>query len=304
MALADGPAAGDGVGMRYAINVPNFGEYADPRTFMRLAVEAEEAGWDGFFAWDHILIDPDWGVPTADPWVLLAAAAAVTDRIRIGPMVTPIPRRHPWVVARQAVSLDHLSAGRLTLGVGLGAPPEADFEAFGEESDVRVRAEKLDESLAILDGLWTDAPFEFVGEQYRLSRMRFSPAPVQRPRIPIWVAGYWPHRGPFRRAARWDGVVPASRVTEETGAPIPLDELEAILEVIREERGSDDLTGFDVMVAGGTPASPDAAWRVIEPYAAAGATWWSEGLNGWRGSLAEMEARLRAGPPRVAVGVG
>jgi alkanesulfonate monooxygenase SsuD/methylene tetrahydromethanopterin reductase-like flavin-dependent oxidoreductase (luciferase family) len=288
--------------MRFAVNVPNFGDYADPRTFMRLAVEAEDAGWDGMFVWDHVLGDPEWGVPMADPWVLLAAAAAVTNRIRLGPMVTPLPRRRPWVVARQAVSLDHLSAGRMTLGVGLGAPPKADFEAFGEVSDPRIRAERLDEGLAILDGLWSDSPFAFAGEHFRLATMRFSPPPIQRPRIPIWVAGYWPHRGPFRRAARWDGVFPASRVTEESGAPMPLDELEAVLAVIRHERGGDGLAGFDVMVAGGTPTDPRKARRMVEPYVTAGATWWAEGLNGWRGSLAEMEKRLRAGPPLVAVG--
>jgi alkanesulfonate monooxygenase SsuD/methylene tetrahydromethanopterin reductase-like flavin-dependent oxidoreductase (luciferase family) len=286
--------------MRFALNVPNFGEYADPRTFVRLAREAEVAGWDALFVWDHLLVDPDWGVPIADPWVLLSAAAAVTERIRLGPMVTPLPRRRPWDVARQSVTLDRLSDGRLTLGVGLGAPPEADFEAFGEESDLRVRAEKLDEALAIIDGLWTDAPFEFVGARYRLARMRFSPGPVQRPRIPIWVAGYWPHRGPFRRAAAWDGVVPASRVTDETGAPIPVEELKAVLDVIRQARGSDGLEGYDVVVAGGTPSDRDAAAAIVAPYAAAGATWWSEGLNGWRGTLEEMEARLRAGPPSRA----
>jgi alkanesulfonate monooxygenase SsuD/methylene tetrahydromethanopterin reductase-like flavin-dependent oxidoreductase (luciferase family) len=284
--------------MRFALNVPNFGDYADPRTFMRLAHEAEDAGWDALFVWDHLLVDPAWGVPIADPWVLLSAAAAATERIRLGPMVTPLPRRRPWDVARQAVTLDHLSGGRLTLGVGLGAPPEADFEAFGETSDLRVRAAKLDEGLAILDGLWTNAPFEFVGEHFRLSRMQFAPAPLQQPRIPIWVAGYWPHRAPFRRAARWDGVVPASRVTDETGAPIPLEELRAVVDVIRAARGSDGLDRFDVMVAGGTDAT--GAARAVEPYAAAGATWWSEGLNAWRGSLAEMERRLRAGPPMLA----
>lgn len=284
--------------MRYAINVPNFGEYAEPETFLQVARDAEAAGWDALFVWDHILVDPDWGVPIADPWVLLAAAATVTERIRLGPMVTPLPRRRPWVVARQSVTLDHLSGGRLTLGVGLGAPPEAEFSAFGEDAAVDVRAAQLDEGLTILTGLWGGETFSFDGDHYHLAPMRFAPRPCQAPAIPVWVAGYWPHRAAFRRAARWQGVFPASRVTEETGAPMPMDELASVLEVIRSERGDAGLEGFDVMIAGGTPADPDEAGEILGPYRAAGVTWWSEGLNGWRGSLAAMLDRLRAGPPR------
>jgi len=287
------------IAVHFALNVPNFGDYADPATFVGLAREAEASGWDALFVWDHLLVDPDWGVPIADPWILLAAAAAVTERIRLGPMVTPLARRRPWVVARQAATLDHLSAGRVTLGVGLGEPPGAEFEAFGEDSDARVRAGKLDEALAILDGLWSGEPFAFEGAFHHLARMRFEPRPVQRPRIPIWVAGFWPARAPFRRAARWDGVFPASHATEETGEPMPLDELGAILDVIRAARGPRGLEGFEVMIAGGTPADPAAAGTILEPYAAAGVTWWSEGLNGWRGPLEAMMDRLRAGPPRV-----
>jgi alkanesulfonate monooxygenase SsuD/methylene tetrahydromethanopterin reductase-like flavin-dependent oxidoreductase (luciferase family) len=284
--------------MRFGLNVPNFGDYADPRTFMRLAIEAERAGWDGLFIWDHLLIEPAWDAPIADPWTLLAAAAAATERIRLGPMVCPLPRRRPWIVARQAVTLDHLSDGRVTLGVGLGTPAEAEFDAFGEDPDLRVRAEKLDEGLSIVSGLWAGQTFQLDGRHYRLRPMRFLPPPVQQPRIPIWVAGYWPNLGPFRRAARWDGVFPASRATDETGEPIPIAELRSLLDVIRVARGS--LEGFEVMVAGGTPADPALAASIVEPYRAAGATWWSEGLNGWRGTLSEMEERIAAGPPSLA----
>jgi alkanesulfonate monooxygenase SsuD/methylene tetrahydromethanopterin reductase-like flavin-dependent oxidoreductase (luciferase family) len=285
--------------MRYAINVPNFGEYSDPRTFMRLAVDAERSGWDGFFVWDHILVDPDWGVPIADPWVLLSAAAAVTQTIRLGPMVTPLARRRPWVVARQASTLDHLSGGRVTLGVGLGTPPEVEFGAFGEDDDARVRAAKLDEALAILTGLWSGEPFEHAGAHYQLKRMRFAPPPVQRPRIPIWVAGYWPARAPFRRAARWDGAFPISKVTEESGALMPLAELAEITSFLREERGAEAAGQFDVVALGSTPADPLEAGEILAPYAAAGVTWWCEALNGMRAPLAELEERLRAGPPRL-----
>ena len=284
--------------MRYAINVPNFGDYADPATFLRLARRAEAAGWDGLFVWDHVLVDPDWGVPIADPWALLAAAGAVTRRIRLGPMVTPLPRRRPWIVARQASTIDHLTGGRLTLGVGMGAPPDAEFAAFGEDSDPAVRARKLDEGLAILDGLWSGAPFAHAGTEFHLQRMRFEPVPLQRPRIPIWVGGYWPHREALVRAARWDGVVPASRVTDATGQTMPVKELAAVLDVIRRARGS--LDNYAVMVMGRTPPELDAASSIVEPLRAVGATWWSELLSGWRGSLTEMEERVAAGPPRVA----
>ena len=127
--------------------------------------------------------------------------------------------------------------------------------------------------------------------------MRFAPRPCQAPTIPVWVAGYWPHQAAFRRAARWQGVFPASRVTEESGEPMPLDELAAVLEVIRTERGEAGMDGFDVMIAGGTPTDAGEALGIVEPYREAGVTWWSEGLNGWRGSLPEMLERLRAGPP-------
>jgi alkanesulfonate monooxygenase SsuD/methylene tetrahydromethanopterin reductase-like flavin-dependent oxidoreductase (luciferase family) len=283
--------------MRYAINVPNFGDYADPDTFVRLARSAEAADWDGLFVWDHMLIDRGWDAPIADPWTLLAAAAAVTDQFRLGPRVTPLPRRRPWVVARQGATLDALSHGRLTLGVGLGAPADAEFAAFGEDASPAVRAARLDEGLAIIDGLWRGEEVTFNGRHHQLDRVRFTPRPVQAPRIPIWVAGYWPHRSAFRRAAEWDGVFPASRATDETGAPIPIDELEQVLAVVRAARGPRGMVGFDVMVAGGTPADPAAARAIVDPYEHAGATWWSEGLNGWRGSLGEMEAHLAAGPP-------
>jgi len=286
--------------MRYAINVPNFGDYAEPATFVALAGTAEEAGWDALFVWDHILGATDWNVTMADPWVLLAAAATVTSRIRLGPMVTPLPRRRPWVVARQVVTLDHLSEGRMTLGLGLGHPPEAEYAAFGEDPDATARARRLDEGLCILDGLWSGEPFAHHGDEYHLEEMTFLPRPVQRPRPPIWVAGYWPHRAPMRRAARWDGVVPLSVALAETdpGAPIPLGELEAVVALIGSERGGRGMDGFDVVVNGSSSGDKANARDLHRRYAMAGATWWSENVNSWRGSVAEMLAVVQRGPAR------
>src|SRR5215470_19306464 len=154
--------------MHYGIYLPNFGEYGDPRLLAELAHEAEAAGWEGCFLWDHI---HRWHgqEPFADPWIALTAMALRTERLRLGPLVTPLARRRPWKLARETVTLDRLSGGRLTLGVGLGAPPREEFEQFGEDGDDKVRAKKLDESLEILTGLWSGEPFGYLGEYYTIA---------------------------------------------------------------------------------------------------------------------------------------
>lgn len=192
--------------MKYCVDVPNFGMWADPNKFAEFAQGVEEAGWDGISVWDHILV---WdGAEVADPWVLLAAAAMTTDRIRLMSMVTPVPRRHPWKLSRECVSVDLLSEGRLTLGVGIGWPTDPEFTRFHGETDLRTRADMLDEGLDILTGLWTGEPFGYSGEHYQLEEVTFLPRPVQQPRIPIWAAAMWPRRRPVRRAAQWDGIAP------------------------------------------------------------------------------------------------
>ena len=190
------------------MGLPNVREYADPRLLVEIAADAEAAGWDGVFVWDHIAREEDPSVPATDPWIAVAGMAVRTQRVRLGVMVTPLARRRPWKVAREAVALDALSGGRFTLGVGLGGGQQAEFAAFGEEADPRVRAELLDEGLAILDGLWSGEPFSFEGKHHRIGGAQFRPRAVQQPRVPVWVAGRWPNRRPFRRAARWDGVFP------------------------------------------------------------------------------------------------
>ena len=283
--------------MRYAINVPNFAEYGDPHTLVELACEAEDAGWDGFFIWDHLhLFVPPRRVPVTDPWIALAAIATATSRIRLGPMVTPVARRRPWKLARETVALDQLSHGRLILGVGLGEPRDADFAVFGEDPDPRVRAEKLDEGLEILAGLWGEQPFTYQGSHYTVRDALFSPPPAQSPRIPIWVAGTLPHLRPMRRAARWDGVVPL--LAGNFGLPSP-DQIRETIAYIRAHRDGDG--PFDVVLAeGNTPGDdPAAAAAIVAPYAEAGLTWWQEGLHGRRGPLEAMRQRIRQGPPRI-----
>jgi len=279
--------------MRYGVSTPNFGDYSDPRLLAELAREAEAAGWDGFFLWDHIVWP--WHDTVADPWVALAVMAMSTERLRLGPMVTPIPRRHPWKLARETVTLDRLSGGRLLLGVGLGGFQSEEFEAFGEEGDPKVRAAKLDEGLEVLTGLWSGEPFSYSGKHYQVKKVHFTPPPIQQPRIPIWVAGTWPFKAPFRRAARWDGVVPTSRDVDKSLTPA---EIRDIVTYVKEHRTSD--APFDVAHGGWTPgrdAAEDA--EIVAPYAEAGVTWWLEARLPWVSPLAEVRERIRKGPPRV-----
>jgi alkanesulfonate monooxygenase SsuD/methylene tetrahydromethanopterin reductase-like flavin-dependent oxidoreductase (luciferase family) len=286
--------------MQFAIDIPNFGAFADPHLTADVARDAEAAGWDAVWVWDHTLRDR--GVPYADPWILLAAIALATKRVRLGPMVTPLPRRRPWGVAREAVTLDYLSGGRFTLGIGLGNPPR-EFTAVGEEADPKIRAAKLDEGLAIVAECWTGKTFSFRGEHYRLDDVEFLPAPLQQPRIPIWLAATWPIRAPFRRAARWDGVWPLRRNPDGTTLNLVPDDIRGILDVIAEERaaaGRPVTDPFDILVHGVTPADdPAQAAAITGPYAEAGATWWTERINPSRGSLEQMRERVRRGPPRL-----
>ena len=244
---------------RRGIFVAPFGELAEPARIVELAVRAEERGWDGFFLWDHVAYrEPVREV--ADPWVTLAAVAAATERVRIGPLVTPLARRRPHQLARETVTLDRLSGGRLVLGVGLGSDRTGEFDParFGEEGDPRERARLLDEGLERLLGYWG-------GE--------FVPPPVQQPRIPIWVAARYPNRRPLRRAARYDGVF-----------PIDLPGAEALTELLAGWERPDP---YEIVV--GNPPGTDPA-----PWIAAGATWCLTGF-GRQPTAAEVAAAIDAG---------
>jgi alkanesulfonate monooxygenase SsuD/methylene tetrahydromethanopterin reductase-like flavin-dependent oxidoreductase (luciferase family) len=277
--------------MKYGLDVSTASTYSDPRILADLAAEAEAAGWDGFFVWDAIFARPS-SLPMTDPWIALAAAALQTHRIRLGAMVTPLARRRPWQVARQTAALDHLSNGRLIFGVGLGYQA-LDFEAFGETADPKTRGEKLDEGLTIVTGLWKGKRVNFQGKHYQINNVKFMPQPLQEPRIPIWIAGYWPNHKPFRRAARWDGVLPG-KVDEAEFTPEDLREVLAYVQQHRQETGS-----FDVAVYGFTPSNPGRAEKIIRPWIDAGATWWREGIGDWRGTLKTVQNRIRSGPPGI-----
>ena len=279
------------------MGLPNVREYADPRVLVDLATEAEAAGWDGAFLWDHIAREEDPSVPATDPWIAVAAMAVRTQRLRLGIMVTPLARRRPWKVAREAVAVDVLSGGRFTLGVGLGGGAQAEFAAFGESADPKVRAERLDEGLAILDGLWSGEPFEFEGTHYRVSSAHFTPPSAQEPRVPIWVAGRWPNRRPFRRAARWDGLFPLFECVRPGEMATP-EQLAEAVSYTRDHRPDAD-GAFDVAlecVSAGEDRAADAA--LAATYADAGLTWWIEALGWFRGPLEAMRERVRRGPAR------
>jgi alkanesulfonate monooxygenase SsuD/methylene tetrahydromethanopterin reductase-like flavin-dependent oxidoreductase (luciferase family) len=276
------------------VGVPNVGPFGDPLLLVELAVAAEEHGWDGFFVWDHQLWrDPRWNV--ADPVVTIAAVAARTARVRIGILVNVLARRRVGKVARESVTLDALSGGRLVVGAGLGAVA-AEFTAFGESGDQRERAARVDESLAALDALWTGEPVTVRGEYLTVDDVTMRPRPVQRPRIPIWCGGRWPNQAPFRRAARWDGVMP-THVRYGLGETMPPRELRAVVQYTRQHRSTDG--PFDVALEGRTDgAAADRGGAQIAPYVDAGLTWWIEALGWWRGTPQEAMNRVRQGPPR------
>ena len=260
--------------MKYGIYLPNFGPYGNARTLAELAQRAEQAGWDGFFIWDHIT--RSWVTEVADPWVALSAAAMVTSRIRLGALITPLPRRRPWKVARESATLDQLSNGRLILGVGIGSSGGTDVEwgNFGEVMDLRQRAQMLDEGLAIINGLWSGQPFSFSGSHYTIKESQFLPPTYQSPRIPIWVAGNWPNKAPFRRMARWDGMIPQTNPEIDDD----IDQLKAAIQFTLAQR--DAREPFDVVYSVKPTGlnSPDDRKEQAAAFEDAGVTWLLEQL--------------------------
>ena len=259
-----------------------------------LAVEAERAGWDGFFAWE-----PTWGV---DAWVLLAAAAMRTTTIRLGTMVTPLPKRKPWEVASQAATLDNLSGGRVILSVGLGAP-DPRFWIFEDDPGRRIRAEMMDEGLEMLSLMWRGEAFSFEGSHYHAKRPEtMIPAPTtQQPRIPTWVVGQWPAPKSMRRSARWDGWLPNFKNSGPGGDPPDRELFAEGVAWLREERSRAGLTmdGYDVVMEGNTTPGAESVAEVRR-WEQAGATWWLEA--NWQVDAASAvewsRERLRAGPSR------
>lgn len=244
----------DTCGPRHGIHLPPFGALADPRAIADIAQAAEQYGWDGLFVWDHVLnpFEGEWDI--ADPWIVLAAAATVTRQIRLGPMVTPLARRRVMKVARETVSLDRLSRGRLTLGLGLGTDLGREFSAFGDVADAKQRAQVLDDSTETLTRLWSGATVDYAGS-FLVDRVRAIPGPIQQPRVPIWFGSERGNGAPIKRAARYDGVFPYG---------LDAQEIARLSDTIVEIRG--DLDNFDIAVSVRPGADVDAMSK-------AGATW-------------------------------
>jgi alkanesulfonate monooxygenase SsuD/methylene tetrahydromethanopterin reductase-like flavin-dependent oxidoreductase (luciferase family) len=279
--------------MKYGLYLPNFGPFGDARLLAELARDAECAGWDGFFLWDHI--DRPGAPPVVDPWIALAAIASATERIRIGALVTPLARRRPWKVARETVSLDRLSNGRLIFGAGLGSSSGAEVEwaAFGEETGLVRRARILDEGLEILCGLWRGEPFYFDGLELRVRGAQFRPTPLQSPRIPVWIGAYWRiyRRCDDRALGRTLRALPRR-------PPRDVEQLAEAVAYVRALRTS--AADFEVVYCSDHETA-------VAPYARAGATWWLRHLKpdsfgaSWTEPwpLERMRARVASGPPRA-----
>lgn len=253
--------------MKYGLDVATTGEWSDPQRLLELARAAEASGWDGFFVWDIFLPEDD-AEPVADPWIALAAIGTVTTRMRIGAMVTPFPRRHPWDVARSLVTLDHLTGGRAVLGAGLGWRAD-ELERLGLQSDLASRVAHLEEGLAIVSRLWSGDGVSFAGRHHRLVNVRTLPRPVQQPRIPIWLAAGWPRTAPVRRSMKWDGVY---LMTEHqvTGERLTAADVRAVSEIVATERPPGT---FEIAANVFTLDEADGGRAINEAMAEAGATW-------------------------------
>jgi alkanesulfonate monooxygenase SsuD/methylene tetrahydromethanopterin reductase-like flavin-dependent oxidoreductase (luciferase family) len=261
--------------MKQGVNVPNFGTFGSAQAIADISVAAERAGWDGVFVWDHV-VRREGDLDVVDPWVALTAAAVTTQRIQLGPLVTPLARRRPWNVAKAAVSIDVLCHGRFILGVGLGTPRGPEFSGFGEETDLRRRGDMLDEGINVVRAAWSGRPVRFSGEHYQIDNIRFLPTPVRPGGIPIWGAAERRSGRPVRRAAALDGICPTD---------ISPEDLPSLLENVRLVRGH--LTNFDVVVV--SPYDDADRWQ------AAGATWWLRELP-WEESHTTCKAIVNGGP--------
>ncbi len=268
--------------MRYGIDVAILGDLAEPARLVTLAREAEAAGWDALLVWDHLAFA--WGMPSADPWVVLAAAARETSRIRLGTAVTAVARHRPETLAHTVATFDRLSGGRAILGAGLGGVP-GEFTAFGSP---RPGGAVLDEALDVISSLWSGDEVRHRGAHYTVDGVRLSPLPLQRPRVPVWVGGSAP--AALRRAARWDGWIVAGDDPDGRMTLSPGGLAEQVAEIRRHRPPEADL---DVALIG--VSEPGSS---VTPYADAGATWWLEHLHGQRGTLDQLVERIRSGPPR------
>jgi alkanesulfonate monooxygenase SsuD/methylene tetrahydromethanopterin reductase-like flavin-dependent oxidoreductase (luciferase family) len=283
--------------MKYALSLPNGRACGHPAKLAEFARIAEESGWDAVFLEDYIIWQGHNDAQTYDPWAALAAMAVSTKKIRLGTMVTPIARRRPWKLARETVTIDHLSGGRLILGVGLGETEiDTSFSRFGEETDAKRRARTADEALELLNRLWSGRPITFEGEFYHVKNVRLLPKPVQKPRIPIWIGGVWPRKGPVRRALQWDGACLYKKPPHEDFTPEDVRELARLACQRPNARAPFDIAVGHAYWQQARDRGRERAY--IASLADAGATWWSLYIP--PDAVKSMRRRIEEGPVRMA----
>lgn len=276
--------------MKYGFVFPR----AEVLEAIKFAKAAEKAGWDAFFVWE-----PTYGI---DAWVTLAAIAVLTEKIRLGTLLSPLSRMRPWKLASEAITLDILSNGRITISVGLGAI-DTGFEELGEKTDLKTRAELLDESLDIIDGLWSREMSNYKGEHYNIQKLFGSeffkrhppPKLIQNPHIPIWVVGAWPYEKSMKRALKYEGLIPTIKTKQGKFEDITPEHIIKIKAYIQENHSSK--TPFDIIVEGKSPGDDlKVALSTVKPFAEAGATWWIE--SDWTtNNLKQLFERVKQGPP-------
>jgi alkanesulfonate monooxygenase SsuD/methylene tetrahydromethanopterin reductase-like flavin-dependent oxidoreductase (luciferase family) len=285
--------------MRYGLDISSADAAGDARSMGELAHIAEESGWEGIFIEDYIAWQNHPDIPTYDPWVTLAAMAMRTKQVRLGTMVTPLSRRRPWKLAQELVTLDHLSNGRMVLGVGLGDIGESNgmvssFANFGERLDPKQRARMLDEGLEIISRIWSGEMFSFEGEFYQLREVKILPKPIQQPRIPIWVGGGYPNRGPVERALRWDG----SCMYKQQGHWMQPEDVRYLREQVIARRGTFD--GYDITIGGAERWEDENKQRTyMESIAAEGVSWWHEFIPPDKGGFEVLRKLIERGPVRI-----
>ncbi|MCP2267282.1 LLM class flavin-dependent oxidoreductase [Promicromonospora thailandica] len=267
-----------------------------------LAGEIEEHGWDGFFTWDAVSMDGEWSMPVYDPFAVLAAVAARTERLTLGAMVFAIPRHRPWELAQRALTVDRLSGGRLVLPVGVGVGNDRGFTSVpGQATGLKERAQQLDEVLEWLERSWSGEEFEFTGEHITTGPFRFPERPVNG-HIPVWPVGVWDAERPpvknLRRTLRWDGIVPQLRGTADD---LTTKDIAGLVEWLTAHReADDDGRPFEVILQGKLSADRGEAAEQAAAMAEAGVTWWIE--SWWDPSTDTPESlrqKVRTGPPTV-----
>lgn len=275
--------------MKFGLALP----YNQTRNIAQWAQNAEEQGWDGLFLGDAIWCE--------DPLIGLSAAALVTQSIRLGTMIIPVPLRRPWKIASESVALDHLSDGRLILGLATGAAWMGWYAFPDEADDPKIRTEILDETIDILTLLYQRKPFDFDGKYFHLKltlldEQYYPPKPVQKPRIPLWRPAIWPYEKSLQRTLKCDGVIVEKRSSAGKDEEISPDDIRGLKTYL--DSNQPHTRPYDVVVNGSSRmlASSQRQEHLLQ-LEEAGVTWWIEGL--WGEPPESVTDFIQHGPPQL-----